>query len=365
MKRLLCIVGGMNTGGAETFLMKIYRSLDRNNYQMDFCVSKPQKGFYDDEIIELGGRIIHTVPKSRNPLASFFSIYQIVKKNQYDYVMRISQHSLSAMELLAAKLAGAKVRAFRSSNSMTMEGGISFKLHQIFKFLPNIVANVRIAPSRAAANFMFGGKKVQKGEVFLLKNGIPLETFSYDEQAAKSIRSELGIGNQLVLGHIGRFSAQKNHEYLVDVFTMVLKEDPTAILMMVGEGELEDSIRQKLVDLNIMDNVRFMGVRKDVPSLLSVMDVFVFPSLYEGLPNTVIEAQANGLPCVIADSITSEVSICSNVERLPLAQIEKWKDAIFASKRNSDKENQMVLRENGYDIQDVATEFVNIIFEDM
>lgn len=364
MKRLLCIVGGMNAGGAETFLMKLYRNIDREKYQMDFCVSKMEKGFYDDEIIKMGGKIIYTTAKSKNPFQSFISLYRIVKQNDYNYVMRISQHSLSALELLAAQIAGAKVRVFRSSNSNTMRGGISAILHKIFMFLPKKVANVKIAPSTPAGEFMFGKKAIEKKEVLFLKNGIPLENFMFDKSKRIDIRKALGISEQLVLGHIGRFSNQKNHEQLLDIFEKVLKQSPDSHLILIGEGELENQIFEKVKRLKIEEKVHFLGVRKDVADILSAIDVFVFPSIYEGMPNVIVEAQANGVPCVISNNITPEVEMCNNIFRLSLCDNDKWVNCILNKcNRVTSQSNMKILRENGYDIQDVIKDFVKHVYE--
>lgn len=362
MKRILCIVGSMNAGGAETFLMKIYRKLDREKYQMDFCVSKSEKGFYDDEISNMGGRIIHTVPKSKNPIASFVSIYNIVKKYNYKYIMRVSQHSLSALELLAAKLAGAEVLVYRSSNSSTMGGGMSNVLHKMFRFLPRLIANVKIAPSLPASEFMFGEKLTKRGEVIFLKNGIPLNEFTYSTEARKKIRDEIHIKDQLLIGHIGRFSHQKNHEKLVKIFYEVKKYKKDAHLMLVGTGELEVSIKNLIHSLKLDNSVHFMGVRKDIPDLLSAMDVFVFPSLFEGMPNVIIEAQANGVPCVISDTITSEVKILENVTILPIQKKDEWTKNILTMKRIDSIKAQKELKKKGYDIETVVEAYVSSVF---
>ena len=366
MKRLLCIVGGMNAGGAETFLMKLYRNIDREKYQMDFCVSKKEKGFYDDEIIAMGGRIIHTVPKSKNPIASFKSIYNIVKDNEYDYVMRISQHSLSALELVIAKMAGAKVLVFRSSNSKTMKGGLEGFLHKIFMFLPRIVPTVKIAPSIPAAEFMFGKNAVKGGKILYLNNGIPLEKFSFNENSRNNIRLELGLEDNFLVGHIGRFCVQKNHDELIDIFVKIKGKQQDAHLILIGEGELECKIKRKIEEKGIKDQVHFLGIRRDIPELLSAIDVFVFPSLYEGMPNTAIEAQANGVPCFISDQITPEVRLCSNVHMLPLGNEEIWSDAILQkSYRVKSEINSEKLRKKGYDIGKVSEDFINAIFKEV
>lgn len=363
MKRILCIVGGMNAGGAETFLMKLYRGMDRELYQMDFCVSKPEKGFYDDEIKAMGGRIIHTTPKSKGIWKSFTSIRRIVKENHYEYVMRVSQHSLSALELVAARKGGAKVTVFRSSNSNTTTGKVSTLLHKFFKFLSKTAVDVKIAPSYPAAEFMFGKRAIKNGKVVFLKNGIPLHKFSYSSTEREKFRNELGITDELLIGHIGRFSHQKNHEQLIDIFGELLKRKKDAHLMLIGEGELQSAIADKVKQAGMEDNVHFLGLRSDIPSVLSAMDVFVFPSFYEGMPNTVIEAQANGVPCVISDQITEEVKMCENIVMLPLNNNSIWVEAIEKSVRLPSENNQKVLAKQGYDINSVCSEFVSLVFE--
>lgn len=369
MKRLLCIVGSMNAGGAETFLMKMYRALDKQKYQMDFAVAISEKGFYDDEIISMGGIIHHITPKSRSFIKNFNDIRELVQNNNYNYVMRISQHSLSGLELLAAKLGGARVRVFRSSNSnTTSDSKLNQILHKLCMFMPAFFANVRIAPSTEAAEFMFGDRCIEKGKASLLPNAIDTSIFRYNEDARCSIRKEFFINkNQLVVGHIGRFNQQKNHRFLIEVFAEVLKQKPDALLMLVGDGEKKNEIKEQINALGIEESVILTGIRSDVPALLSAMDVFVFPSFYEGMPNTVIEAQATGLPCVIADTITREACITDCVEYKPLTDsAESWAD-FTVSLFNNCKEDRSYynykMKNAGYDISSCVEQFTKLTFE--
>jgi len=362
MKRLLCIVGSMNAGGAETLLMKIYRQLDRSKYQMDFAVAVSEEGIYDREIKSYGGRIYHISPKSAGLVKNFNDIKKLVHKEQYESVLRVSQHSLSALELLAAWMGGAKIRGFRSSNSNTTTGGgMDLKLHKLCMFMPRLFANVRIAPSTEAAEFMFGKGCIKKGKAVLLHNAVDVDYFSYKETGRQKIREEFHIEDKFVVGHIGRFNQQKNHSFLLDVFAEVVKQLDDAVLMLVGKGELEQNIKEKAMQLGIQDKVIFTGIRQDIPDLLSAMDIFVFPSLYEGMPNTVIEAQANGLKCIVADTITREADISGLVEYLPL-DIKTWVDAICKGK--SMHQNQKANFEaNKYDIQSITKEFVQMLIK--
>lgn len=361
MKRLLCITANMNAGGAETFLMKVYRNLDRDIFQMDFCVTNKENK-YEDEIVKLGGRIYVIPPKSKNPIKSFYSIIKLVKKEQYKYVIRVNEHSLSTIDLIAAKLGGASCLAMRSSNSAS-DSKLSTVLHKMFMFLPKLVPNVKIAPSKLAAEYTFG-KKEAESKVHIINNGLDIDDFSFNELSRKEIRNQLGIDDELVIGHVGRFNAQKNHSYLLDVFSEIAKRNNEAILLLVGEGILENEIKQKAIELGIIHRCIFTGVRSDVNKLLCAMDVFVFPSLYEGMPNTVIEAQTSGLKCFVSDSITKEANVNGMVTFLPIdSNPAIWSDQILNSKLDYDRLcSAEYMISSGYSISDTATKFSELIF---
>lgn len=366
MKRLLCIVGGMNAGGAETFLMKLYRKMDRTQFQMDFAVATADKCYYDDEILSMGGRIYRISPKSVGIVRNFRDIKELVQCEKYTYVLRTSQHSLSALELLAARIGGAKTTIFRSSNSNTTTGaGKDLLLHRICRFMPLWNANVRIAPSTEAAEFMFGKNCVKKGRAILLHNAIDLSVFHYDINARTRIRNELKIpADTTVIGHVGRFNQQKNHTFLLDVFNEYNRKNKNSILLLVGKGELEPAIKEKAFELGVSDKIIFTGVRSDVPALMSAMDVFVFPSLYEGMPNTVIEAQATGLQCIISDTITHEADITGLVHYLPLGDAGEWANYIDQLPQVIRETPIQKFKENCYDIETVTEQFVNLIFRE-
>lgn len=365
MKRLLCIVGGMNIGGAETFLMKIYRKLDKSQYQIDFAVGIEGAGAYDDEILSMGGRIFHIIPKSSGLIKNFNSIKQLVKREQYKYVLRISQNSMSALELLASKLGGAKVNIFRSSNSNSVSGNRKEKIiHAFFKFMPRLFANVKIAPSTEAAEFMFGKDCIKKGKAQILPNGIDLDYYKHDEEARLKLRQQFKIENKFVIGHIGRFNQQKNHKFLIEIFDRIQKLNDNSVLLLVGMGELENKIRKKVSEFCLTEKVIFAGVRSDIPALLSTMDVFIFPSFYEGMPNTVIEAQATGVPCIISDKITREAALTKLVQYKSLEDSpESWAETALNFEATNRISCSQILKDKGYDITDVTETFTNLIFE--
>ncbi len=365
MERLLCILSGMNVGGAETFLMKIYRQLDKTKYQMDFCINVLNKCSYEDEITAMGGKIYRIPSKSVSVKQFKKNLYEVVKSNNYNYVLRITSNTFGFMDLKIAHKAGAEICAARSSNSNDGGSLKSRIAHKLGSILYGRYVNVKIAPSDLAAKYTFGEKAYKSGLVNILHNAIDIAKYGYNSEMRVNIRSEFGMpDNTTVIGHVGRFMAQKNHGFLLEIFAEYAKFNENSVLMLVGGGELESAIREKASALGISDKIIFTGVRSDVPALLSAMDVFVFPSLYEGMPNTVIEAQATGLPCLIADTITREADITGLVHYLPLGDAGTWADYITQLPQVTRETPVQDFKENCYDIETVTKQFVKLIFRE-
>lgn len=352
----------MNSGGAETFLMKIYRNIDRTKYQMDFCVNVFEKSFYDDEIESMGGKIYHIPPKSSDIVEYRKQLANVVKDGQYRSVFRITSSAAGFLDLKIAKKAGAEKCCARSSNSSDGGSLKSLIAHWLGRLLYEKYVDVKIAPSDLAARYTFGQKTYDRGEVNILHNAVDLSVYKYSLEERQKIRNELKIlADAILVGHIGRFDAQKNHEFLLHVFAQIIELHSDARLLLVGRGPLEDDIRALIGELGLTDRVIFAGVRCDVPKLLSAMDVLVFPSLYEGMPNVVIEAQASGLPCVISDTITREADITGLVEYHSLSeQTDVWARAAIskAGVVRTDRTEQFLAAK--YDIQSVADEFIKL-----
>lgn len=366
MKRLLCLISCMNTGGAETFLMKVYRNIDRSKYQMDFCINRMDTCFYEKEIKQLGGRIF-LIPSKSDNLKEFKSkLTDLIKKEKYEYVLRITSNTMGFMDLKIAKKASAKVCSARSSNSSD-GGSVKTRIvHKLGKLMYGRYVDVKFAPSDLAAKYTFGKKAYEKGQVSILPNGVDLDIFRFKNDGRNSIRNEFGISeNTKVIGHIGRFMTQKNHMFLIDIFEAFHKKNKDSVLLLVGTGELEQQIREKIESVGLTESVIFAGVRSDIPDMLSAMDVFVLPSLYEGMPNVVIEAQSTGLPCVIADTITKEADITGLVRYLPLTiSAEEWALEIEKNcNKNRVDTKEMFIRE-GYDIKEVAKKFTELVFNE-
>ena len=355
----------MNAGGAESFLMKLYRQLDKNKYQMDFCINTQEKCFYEDEILAMGGKIYRIPPKSLSVSRFRRELFYIVKQNDYIYVLRITSNALGFMDLKIASKAGAKICAARSSNSSDGNSIKSKIAHIIGKILYKKYVTVRIAPSDLAARYTFGNKAYKNGSVTILHNAIDLKNFCFDYQQRNAIRKEFGISNETtVIGHVGRFMPQKNHKFIVEIFFRYVKENPNSILFFVGKGELEPSIKKDIMELGLSDKVLFLGVRSDVASVLSAMDCFVLPSFYEGMPNVVIEAQATGLPCLVSDTVTREANVTGLVHYLPLDSATVWVDYISNMPKITRVTPIKKFKENCYDVETVTRQFAKVVFEE-
>lgn len=366
MKRILCIVSAMNAGGAETFLMKLYRKIDKTKYQMDFCVTVNERGVYDDEIESMGGKIFRITKKSENIKKFKSELYNVIKENEYKYVLRITSSAMGFMDLKVAKSAGAEVLAARSSNSSDGGSIKSSIAHILGRILYGRYVDVKIAPSDLAAEYTFGKRAYKNGKVAILNNAVDLDVFHFDEKGRRNIRNEFNISpHTKVIGHIGRFSAQKNHEFLIDVFKDITLLNPDTILLLVGVGESEKKVKQKVSYMGLSDKVIFAGLRTDIPQILCAMDVFLFPSFYEGMPNTVIEAQATALPCVISDRITKQANILGTAKYLPLeSSVSVWAKETLNSaecKRYNTRENFI---KSGYEINKVTEKFLKLIFNE-
>ncbi len=305
--RVLHIVGGMTAGGVETWLMNVLRRIDRDEYHFDFLVHTGEPCFYDDEIRSLGGRVLPCL-HPRQPLAYVRNFRRILKEyGPYD-VVHSHVHHFSGWTLFLARLAGVRQRIAHSHNDASLadrKGPLSRKVYLwITEGLIRMNATRGLACSRRAAASLFGRDWDKEARCQVLRYGINLEPFQ-DEVDRTAVRRELGIPEEApVLGHVGRFAEQKNHEFLLNVFAHVQRQRPKAVLLLVGEGPLRPGIESKIKSLGLEQQVVLAGIRPDIPRLMKgAMDLFVFPSHYEGLGLVMVEAQAAGLPCLISDTV--------------------------------------------------------------
>lgn len=360
MKRLLCIITALDAGGAETFLMKVFRVLPEE-YKLDFIVFRPD-GVYEDEVLSRGGKIYNIPKHSEHPIKALRMVEKIIKENRYQNVLKLADTPVGVFDVIAAKKAGATNVSVRACNAASDMGTLKGVICSILRPALNICTDTKIAPSELAGRFVFGHREFNKGNVHLLHNGVDLKEYGYDTEKRADLRKKYNINDKLVIGNVGRFTTQKNHEFLLDVFKQIIKIEPESVLLLVGNGEKTEEIKDKARKLEMESRIIFAGLQFDVAAFYSAMDVYVHTAFYEGMPNTIIEAQATSLPCVISDTITREANITGLVDYLPLTQPEKWAEMVCSrtvSKRETPFE---IFKEKGYDIESVKTHFINLLF---
>lgn len=345
MIRVLHVFHNMGNGGIEHFVMELYRHIDREKVQFDFLTSVDEKGYFDDEIEMLGGKIFHAYPLKANPIKNFKDISNIVKMNQYDIVHRHTGSAFGYYDLKAAKHGGAKNLILHSHNPQA--GNIY--LHQISKLLLKTDC-IKFACSKEAGEFLFG----KKADVTIIKNSIDCEKFRFNNKIRESMRQELEVEGKLVIGHIGRFEEQKNHIKLLQIFKEIYERRPDSVLLCVGEGKLLEERKKQASQLGIEKAVHFLGVRDDIEKIMQSFDCFLFPSLYEGFSIVQIEVQANGLSCFTSKKVVPENSnITGNVTFIDLEKNpETWADIILQSNFGRDKNAINIVKKEGYDIND-------------
>ncbi len=348
--RILHVLGRLDRGGAETMVINLYRNINRNKVQFDFIVHTEDKCDYDEEIKSLGGKI-YNIPRYRgnnhiqykNAWSRFFEEHKEYK------IIHGHVRSTASIYLRIAKKYE-RITIAHSHNTSSGKG-LSAVVKNILQCPIRYIADYLFACSGIAGEWLYGAKACKKDNFYILNNAIDTQKFIYNESKRTKKRKEFQIEDKFVIGHVGRFHTQKNHYFLIDIFKEIHDRDDNAVLMLVGDGELQHPIEKKVKNLGLDNNVIFAGVRSDIPELLQAMDIFVFPSLYEGLPVTVIEAQAAGLQCIISDTITNEVCITPNVCPISINKTNKlWADTIISKGKVQRTNTKDYIEKNGYDI---------------
>jgi glycosyltransferase involved in cell wall biosynthesis len=339
--RILHVVGGMDRGGAETWLMHILRNIDRQQFQMDFLVHTDQHYAYSDEAQSLGSKII-VCPGRYQSWVYTSSFKKILKEHGPYDIVHTHLHHFSGFALYLAKQAGIPVRVIHShidTSSIELKAKWQRQIYTaLTKWLIDRYATVGLAASQMAADDLLGLAWENDPRWQLIYYGIDLAPFHEPVERA-DILAEFDIpADALVVGHVGRFEPQKNHHFLIEIATEIAKREPNMRLLLLGIGSLRTEIEEKVASLGLIDKVIFAGSRPDVPQLMKgVMDVFLFPSCYEGLGIVLVEAQAAGLPCVFSDVVPVEADVVKPlVQRVSLEKsATDWAEVVLATKNKN------------------------------
>ena len=348
--RVLHIVTYMARAGLETLIMNYYRNIDREKLQFDFLVHRDFRADYDDEIERLGGKI-YRLPRLNpfdrsylNKLDNFFAEHKEYK------IVHSHLDCMAGIPLKYAKKNGVPVR-IAHSHSSNQTKDFKYLLKLIYKHKIGVYSTDLFACSKKAGEWMFCGSPFT-----IFNNSIDASKYIFNIEKRQVVRKNLEINKSaVVLGHVGRFSSVKNHNFLIDIFEEYHKTNSNSYLLLVGTGELEQEIKEKVISLNLENKVIFAGVRADINELLQAMDIFCLPSLYEGLPVTIVEAQTAGLPCLISNKVPIECKKTDLVKQIPLnSGVDKWvksiEDSLKIPRRNTYEE----IKASGFDIVESA-----------
>lgn len=330
--RVAHVVGKMSGGGVESAVMNYYRHIDRAQIQFDFLVDSDSTIVPSDEINRLGGRVIE-IPPYQEQFAYQKTLIDLFRNEQWP-IVESHVNALSVFPLHAAKKAGVPVRIAHSHSTSGKGEHKKNLVKTLLKPFANVYPTNRVACSRAAGEWLFGSE----ANFDIVYNAIELDRFKFDAETRAKTRAALGLSDDaLVVGHIGRFTEQKNQSFLVQAFVEVARRRPESVLVLVGTGVQRTSVEEMVRSRGLLDRVKFLGQRRDADRLYQAMDVFALPSLYEGLGIVAIEAQRSGLPCVVSDRITREVDLTGTVEFLPIDDPHSWSMRLAAAVTRSNR----------------------------
>ena len=356
MIRILHSVSNMDRAGIETMLMNYYRYMDRTKIQFDFLCNKKKPGAYDDEIKALGGRIYHTPGLNPAKYPQYLKFMKNLFREHPEYrIVEAHNGALGVYALHGAKVCGIPVRIFHAHGA-TITRDWKFPIKIVCKALLPLNMNQNFTCGIAAAKCYFGSKNVDAGRYILIPNAIDLERFVFNSETRSQIREAYGLVGKHVIGHVGRFMAQKNHAFVLRVFAVYKKQDPLAHLVLLGDGELMDEMKSLAAKLDITDSVSFMGVVSNVNEWYQAFDAFVLPSIWEGLPVVGVEAQAADLPCIFSKSVTDEIGILEKTQFVDLEDsVDAWTDALSKSLQSMERKDvRAAIASHGYDIRTEA-----------
>lgn len=324
--RVAQIVGKMVGGGVEAVVMNYYRHIDRTKVQFDFLVDADSKFVPKDEIESLGGRVL-VVPPYQHIATYRHKLDQLFHEQGWR-IVHSHINALSVLPLSAAKKAGVPVRIAHSHSTSGNGEYVKNIMKNFLRKFSNVYPTHRFSCGQLAGEWLFGAN----AEFEIIRNAIDLDSFAFSDIVRGKIRKELGIPKDtFVVGHVGRFTAQKNQAFLVDTFQALCQKRPDSVLLFVGEGETKARVESRVRDAGLEDHVSFLGQRDDVANLYQAFDAFALPSLYEGLCVAGIEAQRSGLPCFFSDNITKELSLTDRVSFLPISDAQVWAEALNIS----------------------------------
>lgn len=358
--RILQIVGGMNMGGIENFLMNIYRNIDREKVQFDFFIHNDIEAIFEDEIRDLGGKVFKIPHITKSGHMNYIkNIREFFREHKEYKIIHSHYNEMSGFILKIARQEKVKIKIAHSHSAYPKYKSFLEKIYKSYSiFLINKNVDYRFACSKIAGEWLFGKK--EKFEIVL--NGINAKNYIYNENIRKIKRDELKISDEeIVIGHVGRLNHAKNHKFILEIFKRLVEKNKKYKLLLIGNGELEEEIKQKIQELKIENNVFMLGVRKDVNELMQAFDLLLFPSIFEGLPVTLVESQGAGLKAIVSDVVTNEIDFkCNLIKFVSLNKsADEWANIIEKEKKYERINTSQIIKKYGYDMTENAKNLEN------
>ena len=359
--KVLLIAASLRVGGAEKVAADIGFYADSQKYIVHYVVFGDGIGAYEPELEVCGCKIFHLPPPSDSYRVYLSGLKKLIHTNHYDIIHAHTMFNIG-WAMLAGKLYGVPVRVSHAHSALDETRSFKVCLYEAaMRFLILTCATDYIACGVKAGQRLYG-KRVFEKKGTLILNGIDTQDFVFDEQRRHAFRKGLGLDDKFIIGHAGHLAAVKNQVFLLGLMPEILKRQPRAYLLLLGEGEDRPMLEQKIHELHLEEYVRMTGNVRNVPDYLNAMDVFAFPSLYEGMPLSIIEVQSNGLPCVISDQVPKDVFLTDLLRPLPLSHQSAWVDAICGAKRVMSEKYAAEMRQSGFDVG-TAMQKVYTIYE--
>lgn len=362
--RIAQVIGKWVGGGVEAVVMNYYCHIDKSKIQFDFICDEDSTNIPYEEIEKLGGKVI-LIPPYQKLFRYHKELKRILKEGNYK-IVHSHINTLSVFSLFAAKCAKVPVRIAHSHSTTNKKEKKKNLMKQVLKPFSKLFATDYMCCSELAGRWLFGDKLYDEKKIYLLNNAIDLHKFEYNEKIREEVRKELNIDEKtFVMGHIGRFVEQKNHNFLIEIFAELYKEKPNSVLMLVGQGPLQDDMKEKVEQLELSNNVMFLGQRNDAARLYQAIDVFVLPSLYEGLPVVGVEAQAAGLLCVLSDDMTKETKVLDTTVFNTLNQsASEWAKTILTkSNEYTRQKTNDEMKNKNFDIDTEACKLEKVYYD--
>ena len=358
-KRVLSVISKLRIGGAEKVARDIGFFADPNEFETHYLVFGDETGGYEKELEEHGCKIIRFPEPSENYRAFFSNLKALINENNYDIIHAHTMFNCG-FAMLAGKLCGVKVRIAHAHSALTEKSNIKIKVYEAFmRLLIKTCATDFVACGEKAGERLFGKRFFHKKGTLIL-NGVDIKSFAFSKEKRNEIREKHNFNGKFVIGHAGHLFPVKNQIFLIELMPEILKKKPNAVLLLLGDGEERENYEKKVSELNLEDKVIFTGNVRNMGDYLSAMDVFAFPSLYEGTPLSIIEVQSNGLPCIISDSVPSDVFLTDLIKPLSITKKTEWAEAIANAKRENPEKYVEIMEKSPFNLSCALDKFYKI-----